>query len=179
MLSWVVATVFCVLATTLVDGSVGAIFAVVLTIAITTLLLSYLIILPSAWALRRTQPDVVRPFRVPGGRTGLNVCTALVFLWVAFGSFAAVFPGVLERLFGIDYDFTGTWGCLPDNLRGLHHRNAGGGRGNRRRRISLATPPWSHRRRPRVRPGGSLSSPLSGLRLSWFKAVLRERLIEE
>jgi amino acid transporter len=110
MLSGVVATVFCILATTLVHGSVGAIFAVVLTIAITTLLLSYLIILPSAWALRRTQPDVARPFRVPGGRTGLNISTALVFFWVAFGSFVAVFPGVLERLFGIDYDFTGTWG---------------------------------------------------------------------
>lgn len=110
LLSGIVATVFCVLATTLVNGSVGAIFLVVLTIAITTLLLSYLIILPSAWALRRTRPDVVRPFRVPGGRAGLAVCTVLVFLWVAFGSFVAVFPGVLEGLFGIDYDFKGTWG---------------------------------------------------------------------
>lgn len=110
ILSGIVATVFCILATTLVNGSVGAIFAVVLTIAITTLLLSYLIILPSVWALRRTQPDVVRPFRVPGGRTGIAVCTALVFLWVAFGSFVAVFPGVLEGMFGIDYDFEGTWG---------------------------------------------------------------------
>ncbi len=110
LLSGVVATVFCVLATTLVNGSAGAIFAVVLTIAITTLLLSYLIILPSAWALRRTQPDAVRPFRVPGGGVGLGICTALVFLWVAFGSFVAVFPGVLERLFGIGYDFEDTWG---------------------------------------------------------------------
>lgn len=110
LLSGVVATAFCVLATTLVSGSIGAIFQVVLTIAITTLLLSYLIILPSVWALRRTQPDVPRPFRVPGGRTGLAVCTALVSLWVAFGSFVAVFPGVLERLFGISYDFEGTWG---------------------------------------------------------------------
>jgi hypothetical protein len=62
------------------------------------------------WALRRRHPDVVRPFRVPGGQPGLVVCTALVFLWVAFGSFVAVFPGVLEGVFGIDYDFTDTWG---------------------------------------------------------------------
>jgi glutamate:GABA antiporter len=110
VLSGIVATAFCILATTLVNGSVGAIFQVVLTIAITTLLLSYLIILPSVWALRRTQPDVVRPFRVPGGRVGLIVCTALVFAWVAFGSFVAVFPGVLEGLFGVGYDFEGTWG---------------------------------------------------------------------
>jgi glutamate:GABA antiporter len=110
LLSGVVATVFCVLATTLVNGSVGAIFAVVLTIAITTLLLSYLIILPSVAALRRTQPDVVRPFRVPGGRAGLVVCTVVVFGWVAFGSFVAVFPGVLEKLAGIGYNFSDTWG---------------------------------------------------------------------
>lgn len=110
MLSGIVATVFCVLATTLVNGSVGAIFQVVLTIAISTLLLSYLIILPSVWALRRTQPDVARPFRVPGGHAGLAVSTILVTAWVAFGSFVAVFPGVLERLFGVGYDFEGTWG---------------------------------------------------------------------
>lgn len=119
MLSGVVATVFCVLATTLVNGSVGAIFRVVLTIAITTLLLSYMIILPSVWALRRTQPDVVRPFRVPGGQAGLTVSTVLVFGWVAFGSFVAVFPGVLERLFGVDYDFEGTWGVSRATFEGF------------------------------------------------------------
>ena len=58
-------------ATQIVSGSAAAIFGVVLTIAITTLLLSYLIILPSVAMLRRTQPDVVRPFRVPGGTVGL------------------------------------------------------------------------------------------------------------
>lgn len=110
LLSGVVATVFCILATTLVSGSVAAIFGVVLTIAITTLLLSYLIILPSVWALRRRHPDVVRPFRVPGGRAGLAVSLTLVMCWVAFGSFVAVFPGVLEKVFGVDYDFMDTWG---------------------------------------------------------------------
>lgn len=109
VLSGLVATVFCVLATRLVSGSVGSIFVVVLTIAITTLLLSYLIILPSVWKLRRTHPDVVRPFRVPGGQVGLNICVGLTFVWVAFGSFVAVFPGVLQHLLGVSYDFKGTW----------------------------------------------------------------------
>lgn len=110
MLSGVVATVFCVLATTLVNGSVAAIFQVVLTIAITTLLLSYLIILPSVWRLRHTQPGVVRPFKVPGGQAGLVISTLLVFLWVLFGSFVAVFPGVLDHVFGIGYNFEDNWG---------------------------------------------------------------------
>ena len=110
LLSGVVATLFCVLATKIVSGSAGAIFAVVLTIAITTLLLSYLIILPSVWALRRRHPGVHRPFRIPGGNVGLVVSVVLVFAWVAFGSFVAVFPGVLEHLLGIDYPFEDTWG---------------------------------------------------------------------
>lgn len=109
LLSGAIATVFCVLATRLVSGSTGAIFVVVLTIAITTLLLSYLIILPSVWMLRRTHPDVERPFRIPGGRLGLSVCVALTFVWVLFGSFIAVFPGVLEHILGVSYDFKNTW----------------------------------------------------------------------
>jgi amino acid transporter len=110
MLSGVVATIFCVLATQIVSGSAGAIFIVVLTIAVTTLLLSYLIILPSCRRLRRTHPDVVRPFRVPGGEVGITIATVLVFLWILFGSFVAVFPDVLERLFGVEYDFEDYWG---------------------------------------------------------------------
>jgi amino acid transporter len=110
LLSGVVATVFCILATQIVSGSAAAIFAVVLTIAITTLLLSYLIILPAVWRLRRTHPDVPRPFRIPGGEAGLRVSVVLAFLWVAFGSFVAVFPGVLEKVFGVGYPFEDYWG---------------------------------------------------------------------
>ena len=92
LLSGVVATVFCVLATTLVNGSVGAIFGVVLTIAITTLLLSYLIILPSVWTPRRKQPECGAA--VPGCLVVklVVVCTALVFLWVAFDLFVSCSP---------------------------------------------------------------------------------------
>lgn len=110
MLSGVVATIFCVVATSIVNGSAADVFTVVLTIAVTTLLISYLFIMPSVWALRTRQPDVERPFRVPGGRAGLGVCVALVYFWVAIGSFVAVFPGVLEGLLGIKYDFEDNWG---------------------------------------------------------------------
>lgn len=109
LLSGAIATVFCILATRLNSGSTGNIFVVVLTIAITTLLLSYLIILPSVWRLRRTHPDVVRPFRIPGGQIGLYLSVGATFVWVLFGSWQAVFPGVLERWLGVDYDFS-KWG---------------------------------------------------------------------
>ena len=51
-----------------------------------------------------------RPFRVPTGDTGFRILGGLCFAWVALGSWVAVFPGTLERLFGIDYDFQETWG---------------------------------------------------------------------
>lgn len=108
--SGVVATAFTVAATELVDGSTAAVFTVVLTVAITTLLLSYLIIFPTALRLRRTRPDVERPYRVPGGQAGIWASTALIYAWVVLGSWVAVFPGTLEPVFGLDYDFMQTWG---------------------------------------------------------------------
>jgi hypothetical protein len=47
---------------------------------------------------------------VPGGRAGIATATALITFWVALGSWVAVFPGTLEKLFGISYNFRSTWG---------------------------------------------------------------------
>ena len=110
LLSGIVATVFCVAATLLLKGDAADIFNVVLIIAISTLLLSYLVIFPTIITLRKKHPDVPRPFRVPGGRAGLWVCTVVIYAWVLLGSWVAVFPGTLEGLLGIDYDFHKTWG---------------------------------------------------------------------
>jgi hypothetical protein len=35
---------------------------------------------------------------------------SIVFLWALLGSWVAVFPGTLEPLLGVSYDFKGTWG---------------------------------------------------------------------
>jgi len=110
LLSGVVATVFCVAATLLLNGSAAAAFTVVLTVAISTLLLSYLVIFPTVIALRKKYPDVHRPFRVPGGKGGLWICTVVIYAWVLLGSWVAVFPGTLEGLLGVPYDFQDIWG---------------------------------------------------------------------
>lgn len=109
VLSGVVATIFTIAATRITQGDSAAIFAVVLTIAITTLLLSYLLIFPSVIALRRKFPDVERPYRVPGGQVGLYLCTATIYAWILLGSWVAVFPGTIERALGLSYDFEGVW----------------------------------------------------------------------
>jgi Amino acid transporters len=110
LLSGIVATVFCVAATMLLNGSSAAVFTVVLTVAISTLLLSYLIIFPSIITLRRKYPDVPRPFRVPGGKAGLWICTVVIYAWVVLGSWVAVFPGTLESVLHVDYNFQDIWG---------------------------------------------------------------------
>jgi amino acid transporter len=110
LLSGVVATAFCVTATVLVHGSTAAVFTVVLSIAVSTLLLSYLVIFPAVVRLRRRYPALDRPYRIPGGRAGLWACAVLIYAWVALGSWISVFPGTIESALGIHYDFADTWG---------------------------------------------------------------------
>jgi len=109
LMSGVVGTVF-MLAAMSVQGSAAAVFAVVLSISVSTFLLSYLISIPAAVRLRTAFPDVVRPFKVPVSDNVFRGMGGLCFAWVALGSWVAVFPGTLDRLFGLDYAFEETWG---------------------------------------------------------------------
>ena len=112
LLSGVTATIFMVVAVLLLKSSSAAdAFTVVLDIAISTTLISYLWIFPAGIILRRRYPDVHRPYRVPGGDTGMWILVGLITFWVALGSFVAVFPSILEKIFGIDYGpFKDSWG---------------------------------------------------------------------
>ncbi len=109
LLSGAVATVF-MLAAMRLSGDTGAVFGVVLTISISTFLLSYLLIIPAAVRLRTRFGHVERPYRVPVSDAGFTALGALCFIWIALGSWVAVFPGTLEQLFGIDYPFVEYWG---------------------------------------------------------------------
>jgi amino acid transporter len=109
ILSGVVSTSFMLVAMQ-VTGSGASIFGVVLTISISTFLLSYLLIIPAAIRLRTRYPERPRPFRVPVSDKGFAVLGWLAFVWVLLGSWVAVFPGTLERLFGEEYPFEDIWG---------------------------------------------------------------------
>jgi amino acid transporter len=108
-MSGVVGTVFMIAAMQL-SGTNGAIFGVVLSIAISTYLLSYLFIVPAAIRLRTRYPETPRPFRVPVGIFGFRVLGVLCMFWIVLGSWVAIFPGILESLFGLKYDFMSVWG---------------------------------------------------------------------
>jgi len=110
ILSGVVSTVFMIAAMQLTEGDAAAIFVTVLIIAITTLLLSYLIILPAVMRLKTKYPHVPRPYSVPGGNGGFIALGVLALAWIVLGSWVALFPGTLEGLFGLEYPFEEIWG---------------------------------------------------------------------
>lgn len=116
IVSGVVSTAFLLAAMTLVKGAAASVFVVVLTVAISTLLISYVIIVPAVITLRLRHDDVHRPYRVPGGRTGFLVLAGLVMAFVTLGSWVAVFPGTIEALFGLDYPFPEIWGVSQLNF---------------------------------------------------------------
>jgi amino acid transporter len=109
VMSGIVSTIFCFSAIAFFDSGANSTFAIVLTIAISTTLMSYLWIFLAALKLRYTHPNVPRPYRVPG-KYGMWISSLVITGWVALGSFAAIFPGVLEELFGLKYDFLDNWG---------------------------------------------------------------------
>ncbi|WP_277242882.1 APC family permease [Mycolicibacterium obuense] len=92
------------------QGDSAATFGVVLSITISTSLIAYCFVFPAAYRLRTTHPDVPRPYAVPGGRTGMAVAAGLTTFWALLGTWVAVFPGTLEPLFGLEYDFLDHWG---------------------------------------------------------------------
>jgi amino acid transporter len=119
VMSGVAASIFMILAVGAFNSGQDSKFLVVLTIAISTTLISYLWIFPSALKLRYTHPHVHRPYHVPYGVRGMWIACGLTTFWVALGSWVAVFPGTLEKLFGIDYNFTDTWGVSRGTYEAL------------------------------------------------------------
>jgi amino acid transporter len=104
-----VSSAFCIVALAAFNGGANAKFVVVLDIAISTTLLSYLWIFPAALKLRYSHPHVHRPYVHPWGMRGIWVSTILTTAWIALGSWVAVFPDTLERLFGVGYGFKDSW----------------------------------------------------------------------
>jgi amino acid transporter len=110
VLSGVTSTIFMVAAVKLLSSSEADTFAVVLYMAISTTLVSYILIFPALIKLRYSHAAVPRVFSVPGGKGGLWAIGLLCTAWTLMGSWVAIFPDTLEYVFGADYNFVGYWG---------------------------------------------------------------------
>jgi len=119
ILSGVMSTVFVVAATLLVEGDAAVLFSVVLFCAISTLLVSYLAIIPALMKLKRKYPDVPRSYKVPGGSRGFHILGSLVMAYIVIGSIVALFPGTLETILGMEYDYADIWGTTQGAVLGF------------------------------------------------------------
>ncbi len=120
VLSGLAASAFCIAGIYLLrNASTANAFTVVLDIAISTTLISYLWIFPAVLKLRYSHPTVHRPYVHPWGMTGLWISTILVTGWIALGSWVAVFPDTIERVFGVGYGFKGSWGVTQTKFEVL------------------------------------------------------------
>ncbi|HLX18722.1 MAG TPA: APC family permease [Gaiellaceae bacterium] len=120
VMSGIASSIFCIAAIELLKhASTASAFTVVLDIAISTTLLSYLWVFPAVLKLRYSHGHVYRPYRHPWGTPGIWISTILVTFWIALGSWVAVFPDTLEKVFHVGYGFKGSWGVTRGEFEGL------------------------------------------------------------
>src|SRR3954449_7443682 len=94
LLSGVFSTIVMVLAFQLTSGNSAKYFTVVLSLAISTTTISYLLVFPALIKLRYSHPHLPRPYRVPGrGNLGAWICSVLTTCWAALATVALLYPG--------------------------------------------------------------------------------------
>lgn len=69
------------------SGDANEIFWTLLSFSMLIFLLPYLFMFPAAVKLRTSDPDTVRPYRVPGGKAGITICAVLCELLIAMSIF--------------------------------------------------------------------------------------------
>jgi amino acid transporter len=99
VISGIVASVVLVAVRILSEGDTAKYFGVVLNVAISTTLMSYIAIFPALWKLRVSHPDTPRVYRAPAARF-LSVWLTLV---VVFATVQVLAPGLGDEWFGADY----------------------------------------------------------------------------
>ncbi|MEP7024065.1 MAG: hypothetical protein ABJB47_09715 [Actinomycetota bacterium] len=62
--------------------------------AITTVVLAYLLVFPAFAALRLREPGLDRPFRIPGGRIAAAAAVVLATGWSALAAACLLWPGL-------------------------------------------------------------------------------------
>jgi amino acid transporter len=95
--SGAISTVIMFLAYQLTGGNTGKYFVAVLGLAISTTTISYLLIFPTLYKLRKSHPDVERPYRVPGGDTGALIISIVTTAFAALATLALLWPGFLQK----------------------------------------------------------------------------------
>ncbi|MBU6347392.1 MAG: APC family permease [Actinomycetales bacterium] len=99
VLSGILSTIIFVLARVVSDGDAAKYFTVVLGIAVSTTLISYIAIFPALWKLRDSHPDTPRVYRAPIAK----FISAWLTLIVAFATVQLLAPGLGAGWFSDDF----------------------------------------------------------------------------
>ncbi|HYW28995.1 MAG TPA: APC family permease [Gaiellales bacterium] len=113
VMSGIASTIFMLAAVKLLSSSASAAntFTVVLYLATSTTLLSYLLIFPAGIKLRMSHPHVHRVYRLGSSGNGLMwLCATVTTAWMVLGSWVAIFPGILEEITGHSYSMMDSYG---------------------------------------------------------------------
>ena len=97
--SGIVATLIVILAETITSGNAAKYFGAVLGVTISTTLISYLGIYPAVWKLRRSYPEVARPFRMPW----MKPLTIILVALIVAATIQLIMPGLGDSWFGSNY----------------------------------------------------------------------------
>ena len=97
--SGIVATIIVILAETITSGNAAKYFGAVLGVTISTTLISYLGIYPAVWKLRRSYPEVARPFRMPW----MKPLTVILVALIVAATIQLIMPGLGDSWFGSNY----------------------------------------------------------------------------
>jgi amino acid transporter len=93
LLSGIFSTLVMFLAFALTSGDAGKYFSVVLSLAISTTTIAYVLVFPALIKLRYSHPHVPRPYRVPFGMAGAWIVSVLTTGWAALATVALLYPG--------------------------------------------------------------------------------------
>ncbi len=94
LLSGVVATVTSATAFAITGDDGDRYFGIVLALSIALLALANVAVFPALVRLRRSMPDVPRPFRVPGGVAGARAASGLATAWCLLAAVVVLVPGM-------------------------------------------------------------------------------------
>jgi len=99
VISGLVATAVLIAVRVLSDGNSAKYFGVILNVAVSTTLMSYIAIFPALWKLRVSHPNTPRVYKAPFARF-LSVWLTIV---VVFATVQVLTPGLGDQWFGPDY----------------------------------------------------------------------------
>jgi glutamate:GABA antiporter len=110
ILMGIVGSVFCVLIFLVTSGSLSAFIGVMIALTTSLFVFDYLILIASVVKLRYKEPDVRRPFVIPGRRAGLWISAILCEFFCVLTVITLLWPGLIDSILGHSYSIEDGWG---------------------------------------------------------------------